>query len=217
MKEPVSQSRRECVVLIPGLWLLGASLGIQARRLRSAGFDVHLVSYATVRQSLKDNALHISRITRELEADTIHYVGHSLGGIVIRALFHFYPDPRPGRVVTIASPHMGSEVAKRFSRYALGRVIVGESIRELLDGIPQQWPLPSREIGLIRGNLPIGLGRFFPGLPSPNDGLLTEQETWLEGVTDNVTLPIAHTGMLFAPAVADAVSRFLRTGQFANH
>ena len=207
---------RDAVVLIPGLWLLGASLVWQARRLHWAGFDVHRVSYPTVRHTLEENATHLEHVVRRMDAETIHFVGHSLGGIVIRALFHFFPEQRPGRIVTIASPHGGSHVGELFSRSKLGRVLLGASVPEVLSHRPAQWPLPAREIGVIRGDLPVGLGRFFPGLETPNDGLLTAQEAWLDGAADEVTLRVAHTGMLFAPSVAEATIRFLRQGRFTD-
>jgi len=205
---------REAVVLIPGLWLLGSSLFWQARRLQAAGFAVHRISYPTVRHTLKENAIHLEQVVRKIDAKTIHFVGHSLGGIVIRALFHFFPDQRPGRIVTIASPHGGTHVGELFSQSKLGRLLLGASVPEVLAHRPAQWALPSREIGVIRGDLPVGLGRFFPGLTTPNDGLLTAEETWLEGATDEITLHVAHTGMLFAAAVAEATIHFLKHGRF---
>ncbi len=212
----MAAAQREAVILIPGLWLLGSSLLLQAYRLRRAGFDVHPVSYPTVRQSLQDNAARVEQVTRAVRAETVHFVGHSLGGIVIRALFHFFPEQRPGRIVTIASPHGGTHVGKLISRSRLGRAILGASVREVLAHVPAAWPLPPREIGVIRGDMAMGMGRIFPGLTAPNDGLLTAPETWLDGATDELTLPVAHTGMLFASSVAQATIRFLRCGRFAD-
>ncbi len=186
-----------------------------ARRLRHCGFDVHMVSYPTVNHTLEQSAGYIQRYVDTLNAEVIHFVGHSLGGIVARALFYYYPRQRPGRLVTIASPHGGSHVGRMVSRCPVGYGVLGKSMQQVLDAVPQQWPLPAkRDVGVIRGSLPIGLGRIFRGLSKPNDGVLTLTEASLAGATDEITLAVAHTGMLFAPAVARQVCRFLATGRF---
>ena len=81
-----------------------------ARRLRRHGFAVHAFSYPSARADLTANAARLARFLDALDAATVHLVGHSLGGILIRALFHFHPNRKPGRIVTLATPHGGSRV-----------------------------------------------------------------------------------------------------------
>lgn len=207
---------KESVVLIHGLWLPALCLRPLARRLGRQGFAVRLFSYPSVRADLRTNAERLARFLDTLDADTVHLVGHSLGGILIRALFHFHPAQKPGRIVTLGTPHGGSQVAQYLSQYVLWRRAMGKSVADLLGGIPQNWLLPpTREMGAISGSRSLGLGRLlYRHLPAPNDGLLTVEESTPVGARDHIELPASHTGMLFSRAVARRASAFLTTGHF---
>ena len=147
----------------------------------------------------------------------MHLVGHSLGGILIRALFQYHPDQRPGRIVTLGAPHGGSGVARHLSRRACWRRAMGRGVAQLLTGVSRDWPLPPRAIGVISGTRSFGMGRFlYRRLPRPNDGLLSAEESALPGARDSLVLPVSHTGMLFSRALARQVGVFLSTGHFAR-
>jgi pimeloyl-ACP methyl ester carboxylesterase len=198
------------------LWLSGAFLFFLARHLRRCGFRVHTFSYASVRKDLRANAADLQAFVARLDAPIVHFVGHSLGGIVIRALFHYYPQQRPGRIVTLATPHGGSHVGERVARSPVGRRMLGASVRQLLARVPQGWALPGRDIGVISGTVPIGAGRLFSNRRETNDGLLTLDEAALPGATDAVELRVAHTAMPFARQTGEQVCWFLRTGRFRH-
>lgn len=163
------------------------------------------------------NAMRLSRFLAGIDADVIHLVGHSLGGILIRALFHYHPDQKPGRIVTLGTPHQGCRVAQNLNRHRAWRWLMGRGVAQLLAGLPQTWPLPARDIGVISGNRSIGMGRvLYRGLPAPNDGLLTVQETSLTNASAHRVLPTTHTGMIYAGVVAEQVNRFLCDGRFVS-
>lgn len=208
--------KKEAVVLIHGLWFSAFILAALARRLRRAGFEVRSYSYPSVRLGFRANAERLNRYLQGLDAATVHLVGHSLGGLLARALFHHFPDQRPGRIVTLGSPHQGSEAAAHLRRSAFWRYLMGRSVAELLDGVPQGWVRPAREIGSVSGTRSLGLARFvYRGLPRPNDGLLTVGESALPGAGQRA-LPVSHTGMLFSRRVADEVIAFLTRGRFGR-
>ena len=102
---------REAVVLVHGIWMRGGSLLVIARRLESAGYVCHPFTYASVRRTAAENADRLQVFSARLDADIVHFVGHSLGGIVILHLFDRHPWQRPGRVVFLGSPVNGSAVA----------------------------------------------------------------------------------------------------------
>lgn len=203
---------RETVVLLHGLWLAGWCMAFLARPFRRAGYDVRLYSYPSVSVNLEQNADRLGRYVRSLPAETVHFVSHSLGGIVTRAMFHYAPPTQPGRAVTIVAPHGGSYVAATLSRYRLGRAVLGRSIADLVAGL--SWPPSGREIGVIRGHGGRGLGRMVPGLSSPNDGVLTLEEMALPEACDTITLDRSHSATLLAPDVAHQACHFIRHGAF---
>jgi len=211
----ITNARPQTVVLLHGLWFSGYILFVLARRLRRQGFTVHTFSYPSVRADLSANAERLAGFLGTLDADTVHLVGHSLGGILIRALFHHHPQLIPGRIVTLGAPHGGSRVAQRLSRYAFWRWAMGKGVIQLLSGAPPHWTSPPREIGVICGTRSFGMGRLLVRrLPRPNDGLLTVKESAFPAAREHLALPFSHTGMLFSREVADQVGQFLINGKF---
>lgn len=205
---------QETVVLVHGLWLSGWSLYVLGRRLARHGFQIYSFSYPSVSQNLLQNAECLQRFLVDLQRPVVHLVGHSLGGIVIRALFHQHPAQPPGRIVTLGSPHGGSYPASMLVRIALGRKLTGRSIQQLLAGMPAHWQPLDRDIGIIAGDMSIGMGRLFRRLPRPNDGVVSAAEAVLPGATDTITLHVSHTAMIVSSQVAYQVSWFLKHGRF---
>jgi len=205
---------RESVVLVNGLWLGDPALWLLARRLRRAGFQTFRFSYPSVRQDLRANAAQLHEFLARVPGATVHLVGYSLGGLVIRALFHFQPSQRPGRIVLLGSPQSGNRAAQTLARSRFGRALLGRAMAELIAGTPQRWNWPARETGVIAGSRSLGLGRLVARLTEPNDGSVAVEETTVPGTHARLILPVAHFAMLLAPAVARQVAQFLRSGTF---
>lgn len=205
----------EAVVLVHGLWLSGWTLAPLGGRLRDCGFQPHRFSYPSVRADLRENAARLRRFSDAVPGRIVHFVGHSLGGIVIQAMLAYCPPARAGRVVTLSSPHRGSQSAQALSRFGWGRRILGAGIAELLRAPPPAEPA-ARAIGLIKGTRSIGLGRLVASLDQPNDGVVAVAEMALPGAGDEIALPVSHMGMLLSRAVAAQVCAFLRDGRFRS-
>ena len=206
------ESCLEIVVLVHGLWLTGLEMSLLRRRLRRCGFNPVQFTYPTVRCSLADNARRLQRFVSRLDAGTVHFVAHSLGGLLLRQFFHDYPRQRLGRVVTLGTPHAGSAAALRLAQQRIGRLLLGKSLDHGLRGDVPAWS-GEREIGVIAGDLGLGLGRLL-GLAGPNDGAVLLSETRLPEMTDYRVFHTSHTGLLFSSEVAQASCAFLRKGRF---
>lgn len=205
----------ETVVLVHGLWVNGKEMVLLRRRLQAAGYRTRQFSCPSLASSPFENAMDLNSYIETVEQDSIHFVCHSLGGIIIRHLFYHFPQQRPGRIVTLGTPHNGSSAAATLSRFAAGHLLLGKSIQHGLLGPLPSWP-DNRELGSIAGVTRLGLGLLLPGIPQPSDGTVAVAETRLDGMTDHIELPASHSTMLFSRQVCRQIIYFLQTGHF-NH
>ena len=203
------------VVFVHGLWLNGVESTLLRRRVAAdLDCDTQSFHYLSVSASMAEIVQRLSAFTARLGARTLHFVGHSLGGIVVLRLFELAPPTQPGRIVLLASPLRGSRAAHRVARWPLGAAILGRNIEaEVLNAPQREWKVP-RELGVIAGDLSLGLGRLFGGLGGPNDGTVAVDETELPGATGRIVLPVSHTGILFSTEAARQTAGFLATGRF---
>ncbi len=203
----------ETVVLIHGLWMPGPDQWPLKYRLGRRGFHAHTFRYPTVRSDIVANAAELDRFLRGIKGETVHLVGHSMGGLIIRRLLADFPDQRPGRIVTIGTPHNGSHAARYLAGFGWGQTLLGRSCKALTEPGPP-WD-GSRDLGVIAGDRSVGLGMLVArDLPRPHDGTVSLDETRLAGATDHITLPVTHISMLISPLVADQTAHFLRNGRF---
>lgn len=202
------------VVLLHGLWLNAFVMGVMRRRLERGGYAVYTYSYPSVRLALTEVAERVARFCDELPAGPVHFVGHSMGGLVALKAAALVPQARRGRVVLVGTPYADSYSARRLSGLPGGHKILGRSIAQWLSE-PRPVAPEGSEIGVIAGSLGIGLGRLIaPQLPKPNDGVVTVAETEVPGMRDQVVLPVGHSQMLISAEVARQACAFLGLGRF---
>jgi pimeloyl-ACP methyl ester carboxylesterase len=210
------------VVYVHGLWQRGAeSVWLRRRLSLGLGAEARAFSYPSVAADATTNARALATYLTAIRADTLHLVGHSLGGLVILKLFEEDADaPRrlpPGRIVLLGPPVRGSRSAQNLARLPFGKKILGRAVGEelLVPSRERRWNR-SRDLGVVAGDLGFGLGRLVGSLGAPSDGTILVEETELDGTADRVVLRVSHTGMLFSAAVAHAASAFLSTGRFSR-
>ncbi|MFP4182882.1 MAG: esterase/lipase family protein [Thiohalospira sp.] len=202
------------VVLVHGLWMPGPDMALLARRLRRAGHTPRIFRYPTTRATAAEHGAALAGYVAALPRSgdpTLHLVGHSLGGLVIRYALE-RGIARPGRVVTLGTPHQGSAVAAAMAGRRGLRWSLGDAWEGGLDGDLPPWT-GARELGSIAGTRPHGVGQFFGPLERPHDGTVAVAETRLPGVP-HATVPASHMGLLFSPAAARLTTAFLATGAF---
>jgi hypothetical protein len=205
------------VVYVHGLWLSGNEAGILLRRLaRQMNAKTRAFSYASMTSSISDSARALATFLRDQRADTLHLVGHSLGGLVILKLFENGEDEQlpPGRIVLLGSPLNGSRAAQNLARVPFGRIIMGRGVREdLLTARERCWT-GQRELGVIAGSVGIGLGRLVGVHGAPSDGTIFVEETRLPGILDHLVLRVSHTALPYSSTVARQTAAFLSDGNF---
>jgi pimeloyl-ACP methyl ester carboxylesterase len=209
---------KTAAVFVHGLWLTGAESALMRRRLTAQhGFECHSFGYRTVANSMEPVIDRLAQFVQRIDADRVHFVGHSLGGLVLYRYFERERAAPPGRVVFLGSPTVKSKTAERVGRWPLLSSLVGKLVSaELVSPTGTREWRHERELGLIAGTRPLGLGRFFARFDEDCDGTIGVSETKLPGHTAHVTLPVSHMGMLISAAVASQVGRFLVEGRFAE-
>jgi pimeloyl-ACP methyl ester carboxylesterase len=213
---PISQERI-AAVFVHGLWLNGAEFTLLRRRLAAShGFAGHRFSYPSVGSSVDDIVERLSRFVSRIDADRVHFVAHSLGGVVLCRYFERAKAIPHGRVVFLGSPTVASQTAQNVARIALLAKLLGRTVAdELVNPCSARSWSGDRELGCIAGTRPMGLGRLFSRFNEDSDGTVSVSETKLPGHTDHLALPVSHMGMLLSARVAKQVGRFLADGRFA--
>ncbi len=187
---------------------------LRKRLAQQSGYRTHAFSYRSVSRALPENARRLRRFVDDVDAPTVHLVGHSLGGVLALQMLNLFPTDKVGRIVCLGSPLAGSSTAHRLSRWRLGRKVLG---RTLSGGVLEN-PLVSvdgsREVGVIAGSVAIGLGSLIGKLETPHDGVVAVRETRLSGLAAHVVLPVNHFALLFSRRVVAQTVHFLRSGEF---
>lgn len=203
------------VVLVHGLWMHGMVFLAHRYWLSRNGFVAHTFSYPSVHCGLDENSRSLSHYISQVPGRYIDIVAHSLGGLVVLNMLSRFPAPRVRRIVLMGSPCGGSHCASIMLRLPVLSTMVGRSIRDA--STQSRWDVPTDvEIGVIAGTRSFGLGRVIPGLPRPNDGVVSTEETRLVGSRDAIALPVSHSEMLVSKACARQIFSFLSNGCF-NH
>ncbi len=210
---------RESVVLVHGLGRSGASMMVLSQRLQWAGYHVAVVSYDSRGATLSEQAARIGTVVDDCcrAAASIHFVGHSLGGLLIRRHLADDPPEKLGRVVLLAPPNQGSHFVDWLSDVPLATEVLGPVGRTLgtdSTDLPLTLPEPFYDMGIVAGTRsiqPIGPA----AIPGPDDGIVSVEQTRIAGVP-MVVIPRSHAFIMSSRHAADAVMRFLRTGTFGD-
>lgn len=209
------------VLLLHGLGRTAGSMRTLAAAARRAGYSVCSPAYPARRRSLPAITAYLAPKVAAFAAECdgpLHIVTHSLGGLVARSLILAHRPARLGRVVMLAPPNAGSEIADLLYRVRLNRLFlgpVGAHVRTMRLAEDEALLGPvDFELGIIAGSRP--LDPVFPRLivPRPNDGKVAVAATHVEGMADHIVLPVSHTLMVYDRRVVVQAMAFLGTGSF---
>lgn len=216
-----SNPPREQVVLLHGLGRSSRSMAALARHLEASGYAVVNLGYASTKYPIDELRRDLRRELSACCLDpqrALHFVGHSLGAIVVRAYLDEEVPANLGRVVMLSPPNKGSELADVVGDSWLAAATLGPVVGELgtdRDSAPNRLGPAHFEVGIITGNRswqPIGAWL----IAGPDDGVVSVASARLEGMADFLVVPRTHTFIVRDPVVAEQVVRFLRTGRFSH-
>ena len=200
------------VVLAPGLWMPGAAMTVLAARLARAGYVPHVFAYRG-RSPHESNVARLARFVREkLDGRPAHFVGHSLGGVLILETLNTHPELRVESAILLGAPVRGSLAGRRLGTARFGRWMLG-GCGEVWHEREATWKRDA-PLGVVAGTVPLGLGRAFGRLPGPNDGVVRVEETVVDGMTARVLVPLGHSLLIVSGSVGRQVVCFMREGRF---
>jgi pimeloyl-ACP methyl ester carboxylesterase len=216
---PESVSENADVVLLHGFLSSPLSMRLLGRAVRGAGFTPLIPWYAS--WSIPFDAI-VERLATALSRQAIgtdrpvHFIGHSMGGLIARALATRLQPPRIGRMVMLGTPNGGSELADFCSAWPVLRPILGHAEPALITRRDHPaiaaLAAPDYPVGIIAGDRP--LAKLLRVLPPPHDGKVSVAATHLEGEADHIVLPVSHVLMPFDRRVGRQALHFLQSGKF---
>jgi pimeloyl-ACP methyl ester carboxylesterase len=210
----------ESVVLLHGLARTADSMSRMAGALEAAGYHVCNISYPSRQHSIEelttDFVAPAVRACRSSEMDTVHFVTHSLGGILVRQLAKSAPDLKIGRVVMLSPPNHGSEVVDKLGTLSLFTFINGPAGLQLATGedyLPRTLGPASFDVGIVTGSRTVNpiLSLLIPG---EDDGKVSIESAKLAGMRDFCVIPATHPFIMNNKRAIALVLTFLAQGKF---
>ena len=216
----------EVVVILHGLMRSRRPLVPMAKHLeKSTSFTPILFEYGSSRKPVASHSAALKSVLEGLgpKVDRIHFVGHSLGNLVVRGMLHSLDKEHPlhkkmGRMVMLGPPNQGSRMARLLKNSAMFSIVAGVSGAQLSTGWEKLEPelaTPSFEFGIIAGGQNNSRFSNFM-LKGPDDFTVSTEETKLVGASDFLVRPLVHSSMMKKTEVLKATESFLENGYFLS-
>jgi len=210
----------DCIVLLHGLWRSDASMNKMEKAMNRAGYKVSNIGYDSTTKTVEELASETIPLAVESCSDTqkIHFVTHSLGGILMRQYLEHDDIENLGRVVMLGPPNKGSEVVDSYKNFPGFKFFAGPAGLQLGTGeasVPRVLGPVSFDVGIIAGTQSIN--PILSGiLPDRDDGKVTVESTRVEGMNDHIEMPVTHVFMMRDEDVFAQILHYLEYGQFAR-
>lgn len=215
-KTKYKESNGELVILVHGLYMNSFIMTRFARYLKKEGFLVSVIDYNSINI---DTSITFSTILKEIKDNAlvnVHFIGHSLGGLMIRNFLSKHKTNLPGRVVTLGTPHQTASIAHKLKKLKIDFVLGNATNHGLIKPLDHdEWHFP-QELGTISGTKSIGVRSvFFPYEKClKTDGTVTVKESKITGSSDSIDVDINHTALVYSRKVIKLAINFINTGKF---
>jgi len=210
----------ECVILVHGLGRTKQSMKKIEKELKKAGYIVWNETYPSTKYSIEQlSASHIEKglsYCNECGSKQIHFVTHSLGGILIRYYLQRQSIDNLAKIVMLSPPNKGSEVADKLKDLGIYKLIMGPAGQQLgtdANSIPQKMNPINATIGIITGEKS-SESWFSPMIPGKDDGKVSLESAKLDEMSDFLVVKGGHTFIMKNQSVIDQIKYFLKNGKF---
>ena len=212
----------QTVILLHGLARSAGSMRKLADAITAAGHRAINLDYPSTKAPIETlAATSLAPVVKQALADgatRIHFVTHSMGGIVVRQYLATTPLPQLGRVVMLGPPNRGSELVDKLGRFAPFVWVNGPAGKQLgtgPDSVPNRLPAATWPLGVIAGTRSFN-PLYSAMIDGPDDGKVSVARARLDGMTDLIALWENHTFMMRSDEVIRQTLRFLREGSFEH-
>lgn len=210
--------REEAVILLHGLGRTSGSMNMLRKRLTRHGYHVVNLPYSSRKMSIeKISSKILAPVVREMSKrfETVHFVTHSMGGIVVRYYLNVNDTSRVGRVVMLAPPNKGSELIDFFASGKLFQRVMGPASLQLSTHSPllADTPMPPVEIGVIAGDVSCNpvTSLLVKGV---DDGKVSVENTRYTGIKEHIVIHSNHTLIMRNSLAIKQILHFLSWGRF---
>ena len=205
----MSKQDKQAVILVHGLWMRRWTWYFYRRYLTAKGYNVYVFGYSTTRQAIEKTVMQLTAVVNSRSEETVHLLAHSMGGIVsMRALPKI---KKAGKLMMLASPINGSQVAKTIQRRGWHKFLLGHATEPLTNGV--QNPTAFRTSKMLAGNLPYGIGQLIHRMQGENDGTVSVDETQADWINAHQTIHCNHMGLLKNKQAKAITLHFLQENQ----
>ena len=215
-----SAAQQECVIVLHGLGRTAFSMSLIEEALVNENYLGWNEGYPSTSSDIKE--LSETAITDGLDfcdqnkTGTVHFVTHSLGGILVRQYLQHHTISNLGRVVMLSPPNHGSEVVDLLKDYTIYQIILGPAAQQLgtdKGSLTEQLGPVKGEIGIITG-VSSSDPWFSPVIPGDDDGKVSVESAKLDEMSDFMTVPNGHTFIMRDETVIRQILHFLKEGTF---
>ena len=213
-----SISAKDHVVLLHGLCRSTSSMNKMEKALSAEGYVVHNLGYESRQHSIQKLATDTRKViaNKTKDAAKVHFVTHSLGGILVRQMQATNPLENIGRVVMLSPPNQGSEIVDKIGHWWLFEKVNGPAGRQLgtdKKSIPNQLGPIDFECGVITGDRSINWINSLM-IHGSDDGKVSITRSRLEGISTHKVIHVTHPMIMKRRIVIDDVIEFLKNGHF---
>ncbi|MHC4453657.1 MAG: esterase/lipase family protein [Planctomycetota bacterium] len=219
-KYSIAEAKKECVIVLHGMGRTKNSMNRIEKSLVKDNYNVWNESYPSRSENIEKLAVeHIEKglaFCNKAKAETIHFVTHSLGGIMVRYYLQEHKIDNLGKIVMLSPPNKGSEVAdflKDVYVYKLAMGPAGQQLGTDSNSLPKSMRSIEANVGIITGNKTLDPW-FSPLIPGADDGKVSVESAKLEEMSDFMVVESTHAFIMRNALVIDQIKYFLKHGIF---
>jgi hypothetical protein len=215
----VYKMKNELIFLLHGIYMHPMLMTKFSRELENSGYIVKNIYYNSTNINKETIFDIINEEIKIHSSKKIHFVGYSLGGLIIRHYLNEYVPKNLGNVVTIGTPHQTSSTAKRVERLKFGFILGNSKKNGLIEPLKNDKWILKNKLGVISGTRDLGARTIlFPEEKNIiSDGFVTLDESKLEGAADEIEFHLNHLSLIYSLKVMAYTIKFLKYGHFHNN